>query len=285
MGFARPRRLPFGLLIVLLALGGCHRGQSPVLGDLTVLHPLPLQSVPLEPGLDYARLEYARPADQGRMVIAALRIDPARFEFVLLDAPALLNRPSGKVEELAAAGKPVAAVNASFYLPDTYQPIGLLVSGGKVLNQWKKAAGSGVFWTAGGKASLEWSRVYRKEWERASLAVQAGPLIIEPGSAPGIRSNTAKYRARTVLGLDAAGRVWMAASLREEDGEELRGLDLYELMQILTAPQKAGGLGLTCALNLDGGTSTGIVVDHPRLSLQVPSLHPVRNAVGIRRRP
>lgn len=271
-------------LTALLPPSGCSRREQVVLGEFRVEHELPLRWQELAPGLSYARLEFSRTTETGRVVLAAVRAEPARCEFQLLDAPALLDQPAGAVEDMAEKAGVVVAANASFYLPDSYKPIGLIVAGGKVRNDWKKAAGSGIFWVKDGKAGVDWSRVFQKSWEQAELALQAGPLIIEPDGRMGIRSNTKKYRARTAVGLDGRRRVVLACTLRMDDGEELRGLDLYELMQILAADERLGGLGLKAALNLDGGTSTAFSLRHPSRSLMAPSLHPVPNGIGLRPR-
>jgi len=270
--------------VVLILPAGCSRREKLTLGDFQVEHDLPLRWQELGPGLSYARLEFSRSTEDGRVVLAAVRAEPAQCEFLLLDAPKLLGRPAGAVEEMAEKAGVVVAANASFYLPESYQPIGLIVAGGKVENDWKKAAGSGIFWVKDGKAGVEWSRVFQKHWQRAELALQAGPLIIEPDGRMGIRSNTKKYRARTALGLDSARRVVLACTLRTDNGEELRGLDLYELMQILAADQRHGGLGLKAALNLDGGTSTAFSLRHQNIKLLAPSLHAVPNGIGLRPR-
>jgi uncharacterized protein YigE (DUF2233 family) len=280
----RAARLTALLLIGLVSLPACKKPEPLRLGELVVEHQTPLSWTALEPGLDFARLEYRSTTEEGRVVLAALRIDPARFSFALLNAPDLLGTAAGSIEEMAAKIKPLAAVNASFYLPESYLPIGLVVAAGKVENPWKKAAGSGIFWSRGGEAALEWARDYRAAWERSDLAIQAGPFVVEPGGRPGIVSNTRKYRARTAVGLDSRRRVTLVCTLREDEGEELRGLDLYELMEIMAAPESRGGLGQKAAVNLDGGTSTAMLIDLPQLNLHVASLHPIRNGIAVFRR-
>jgi exopolysaccharide biosynthesis protein len=264
---------------------GCQKSAKTTIGDLEVVHPAPLQWQELEPGLEFSRLSFVRKSNQERIELAALRVDPRRFKFGLIRASELLSSPAGEIPDMAGKSQALAAVNASFYLPDTYQPIGLLVSAGKTLNAWKKKAGSGVFLADAGSVEIAWSKKYDPAWEKKELAVQAGPLLLEPDRHPGIYSNGHKYENRTAVGVDGAGWAMLVCALRQdEEGQSLAGLDLYELMKIASQPASAGGLGLTAALNLDGGISTSMAIRHPKLSLEVPSLRPVSNGIAVFRR-
>ena len=115
--------------------------------------------------------------------------------------------------------------------------------------------------------------------------MQSNPLIIEPNRVPGIYKNAKRYRARTAVGIDPAGNLILLCTFRNgEAGEPLSGIDLFELMQIMLVPPDKGGLGVAVALNLDGGTSSAMSVNHPKLSFEIESPHPVANALAIYRR-
>lgn len=275
------------LAAILFALGlvSCDKKKRHRMGDLLVLHETPLKWRELEPGLGLAELRFQRESTGRGAELVAVRADPQKFSFKVLDAPGLLQAPSAYVHELAMKAEPVIAVNGSFYLPVTFEPIGLVVSGGEVKNNWKKGAGSGVFTVKDKKASIDWSRDYKKSWESSEVVLQAGPLIIEPGGKEGIYNNVEKYRSRTAVGIDREGRAVLVGTLRvDEMGGELSGLDLHELMAIMRAPPEKGGLGLDAALNLDGGTSTGMSVSHPSFRVEIKSAHPVPNAIAVHRR-
>jgi hypothetical protein len=277
-GLAR-RGLALGLL---LALAACDKPKTISIGDLRVDHRLPIIWKKLEPGLDFAELHYTRKSDGQKISLAALRVEPAKYQFRVLSAPELFSSPAGWVHEMVRKSGAIAAVNASFYMADGFEPTGLVVSRGRTLSPWRKGGGSGVFWAGPGRASVEWSRSFRPEWERAEAAVQAGPLLIEPDGKPGILSNSQKYEARTALGLDARGDVILVASLRQDDQDnKLSGLDLFELMELGLKPQDQGGLGLKTALNFDGGISTAMSIFHPQLQLEVRSVSPVRNGLAV----
>ena len=269
------------LILQAFQLPSCEKPETGVIGDLVINHAAPLEWTVLEPGLKFSRLEFIRKTDGQEIKIAALRIDPEKFRFTLLSAPQIKEEPVAWVREMAEKTGPVLAINASFYMLENNEPIGLLVRDGKELNPWGEGAGSGVFWIKDERARIDRAGEFIDAWKDAELAVQAGPLVVEPGGKPGIYRNVEKHRARTAVGMDNKGGVVMVCTFRGGEGS---GLDLFELMQIMLHPRKKGGLGLKVALNLDGGTSSAMYLDHPELELDIRSTHPVRNAIALERR-
>ena len=257
---------------------------SPI-SDLLFLHPVPLTFRPLEEGLAYARLELVRSSDGSRLEAIALRVDPARFRFRMLSAPRELGSDYGFLFELVRKSRPLAAINASFYLKDSFEPTGLVVSSGEVLHPWTRTGGSGLFRVRGSEARIEWARTFNPEWEQDDLAVQSWPLLVEPGGEPGIYSNQHKRRARSAAGVDGEGRVILLCTRLVDGGDaETGGLDLYELMELLMLSPEQGGLGVPAALNLDGGTSASLWIAHPRLKLELRSKNLIRNAIAVFRK-
>lgn len=97
----------------------------------------------LEPGLEYAELRL--PGNETRL--AALRIDPEYFEFVLCAASAG-DKKSATLGEWGAKEKLSAAINASMYLPDNltstgYMRTGEHVNNGRIMDRF------GAFFVAG----------------------------------------------------------------------------------------------------------------------------------------
>ncbi|MFO8055725.1 MAG: phosphodiester glycosidase family protein [bacterium] len=274
----------FLIMAAAFVLSGplCEKKRKNI-GGLQVQHQVPVQWKKLAPGLAFTRLSLVRnKSDKIKPVV--LRIEPRRYGFVLLSAPALLDAPAGEIKDMADKAQALAAINGSFYLPDTYEPIGLVVSQGSVVHKWHPKAGSGLFIYKGGKAEIVWARQYDEEWEKALLALQAGPLLVEPGGKEGIYENRKKHRHRSALGIDEEGRVLMLCTLKESEGDYLAGPDLYELMKIMMAPPERGGLGAERALNLDGGASSSLYVRHAGLPLNIPSANEVRNGIAVKKR-
>lgn len=154
-------------------------------------------------------------------------------------------------------------VNAGYFTKD-WRPTGLLHVQGRTLSPLIKeggAAGSGVVVVEGAEVRLVRRDVMAQgalgSW---TLAIQAGPRIIEPDGQPGIRSDDGARANRTVLGRDGRGRLALAVSYGEDAGVT-SGPTLYELQRLL-GPEGLGAVGahlaLSSALNLDGGPSTGL---------------------------
>jgi phosphodiester glycosidase len=260
----------------------CEEPPPLLIGDLEVLHTLPLNWRKIEPGFCSGKLRFRRVSDGQLVKMESLRVDPKKFNFRILSAPKIFTRPSAWVDKMAVKQGAFAAINASFYLPETWVPTGLVISDGKVFTNWVKGAGSGVFRVRGDRAYIEWSSKLNPDWQKSDVAVQSGPLIIEPGGKPGIYKNTNKRRTRTAAGIDARGNVILICLERGNQIEsDISGLDLYELMEIMLVPEEEGGLALKEAINFDGGTSSAMIVRHPGYSFEIKSTHEVRNGLAI----
>jgi hypothetical protein len=103
-------------------------------------------------------------------------------------------------------------------------------------------------------------------------AIQAGPFVIDPGGAVGVRAGTARAK-RSLIALDASGRVMLLVT---------GSLTLHHVAVLLHDHAPALGFGqVERALNLDGGPSTGLSValDDPTWSMAERG--PVRNVLVI----
>ena len=269
-------------VLLLLAIG-CETNEQKSIGGLLVKHQTPVKWEILEEGLSYTRLDYQRKSDGKSIAIAVLRIDPALFSFRLIGNTTIENMEEGWVDRMVEEEDVVAAVNGGYFL-EGFEPTGLLVSEGKVLNPWKKGAGSGVFRVEGKKAAIDWSKERDPGWEDDEMAIQSHPLVVEPGGEPGIYANRNRYRERTLVAVDREDHVIILCSFRNMNGHDLSGLDLYEAMEVLMAGEKRGGLSVKAALNLDGGASTAMSVKHPGLDIKIRSINQVANALAVYRR-
>ncbi len=280
----------FSICIAVLALVAalafsCEKPGPKAVGDLVIRHRAPLEWINLDTGLALSTLRFERASDGRAVAIHALRISPALYRMKLLGPDGEDDKPFGWVHEMAEETDALAAVNASFYLPETFEPIGLLVSGARLMNPWKKGAGSGVFVKDYQTAKIVWAKTYDEDWTRAELAVQSSPIIVEPESRPGIYRNAAKFRARTAVGVDGDGRVVLVCTGRDNgDGTASSGLDLYELMEVMLLKEARGGLELVTALNLDGGASSAMTLRVAGHEIDVRSTQPVANGIGVWKR-
>ena len=162
------------------------------------------------------------------------------------------------------------AVNGAFSSYREDVPLGLLVVDGKVYSTLSKerAKGSGSSGSAFGQ--LRWSGILcerRKDgdWDvipairyepgLCQQALQAGPVLVEPGAVVGVASTEpssgAPYK-RTAICLTRDGKMRMVVVLE--------ATYLFPLAQWLGKSEREGGLGCRVALNLSGDTSSGVAI-------------------------
>ena len=210
----------------------------------------------------YASLDRVRPR---------LRLNPERLPLAGLAKSALL------------------VTNAGFFTEE-WKATGLLVSAGETLSPFVAqagSAGSGVLLVRDHRIRLlERDAAAAEDFRDALLAIQAGPRIIEPGGRPGIRSDDGARANRTVIGADARGRLVLVV-VYQVDGGRRFGPSLFELMELL-GPRGLGRvseeLALDLALNLDGGTSTGLALRGPEHEADLPEQNRVYSVLSLSRR-
>ena len=229
--------------------------------------------------------------DGVRVVVQVVSADPtaSRLQVVhapaavaLQDKPATLEGLSSSQAFVRPADKWRALFNAGFSSYRTDVPVGLLVSDGKVLSPIdsspaRVAGGSGsAACPVAAEAKFRFSGVLcvrsdNQAWQilrtqdyqpgACRQAVQAGPLLVEPGGTVGVCEATpdAKPSARTVACIDAANRLHMVQAAPTH---------LHPLAQWLAA----GPLRCQVAMNLAGADQSGWI----QLSTwrrQIPEAH------------
>jgi uncharacterized protein YigE (DUF2233 family) len=88
--------------------------------------------------------------------------------------------------------------------------------------------------------------------ESLRQATQAFPMLVHSGGKPGVVDDDGQLARRTVVGQDHQGRIVFVVSS-----------DLVFTLKNLSAFLVASDLELDTALNLDGGTSSGMMVAGP----------------------
>ncbi|RYI33495.1 MAG: phosphodiester glycosidase family protein [Acetobacteraceae bacterium] len=189
---------------------------------------------------------------------------------------AVIDNPDGS-SNLAEAAKErgaLAAVNGGYFHPDR-QPLGLVVSGGKTLHGQERAKLlSGV--VAASKKGVSLRRMGEFKMSPSVVeALQAGPFLIDGGKAvAGL--NASRTAARTVVCNAGAGRVALIIC---------RWATLAETAEILLTPGLfPEGAKITRALNLDGGSSTGMWVRREGEPFYVREFKDVRNYLAVVKR-
>jgi hypothetical protein len=175
------------------------------------------------------------------------------------------DRRFSNVQEAVSKSEALAGVNGGYFQSDL-TPVGLLISEGKLVHPLERAKLlSGVFFVRKQKPGLV--RVQHFSDAGVSDAIQCGPFLVESG---GVVSglNNGRSAPRTFVFV-TQGANWGIGICRS--------VTLAELADILTLPDLLPSGPIAAALNLDGGSSTGLYVARRDQSISSPEWTTVGN--------
>ena len=251
--FRRVRTIPgvatqLILCLLCILLVACEV-PTPQLQDPTPALLTPITAPPTreDPNLDsgwqplFAGAEIRR--NLGQAARLALRLDPTvvRFDIAFSANPDQMQTVGAWLNERDA----LAAVNCGFYLTtdqNENRHIGLLAGPEGVLAPLRAGWG-GVLLVRGNKASL--AAAPGSVSDALRLGLQGWPMLVR-GGQPVSGLNDSDPAARTAAGVDSQGRVIFIADVTSAT---LAGFAAF---------LAASDLGLVQAVNLDGGSSTGL---------------------------
>lgn len=202
--------------------------------------------------------------ENGRQIdqLYLLRIDPTLFEFRIAYSPGQPKPLATWQEETGA----LLVVNGGFFTEE-FAATGLIVLDGQ-------ASGSSYV-GFGGMVTMEQDRVEVRSLverpysptESFDYALQAFPMLVLNGQ-PSYQNADFDTARRTVIGVDGDGRILLILATGGS-------FTLAELSRTLAGAD----FGLVNALNLDGGTSTGLILADPPEG--VPAFVPVPSVITI----
>ena len=164
----------------------------------------------------------------------------------------------------------VAGVNGSYFQED-YRPVGLMVADGREIGPFEKAKLlAGVLAVRGTRPEIVRSSKFAKSSDLRQ-AVQCGPMLVE-GDQPTAGLNGTRSARRTVVATDGHGR-WALIYLTS--------VTLADAARILALPGILGDWRPATALNLDGGSSSGLWAAASPEPISLPEFGHVRNYIGI----
>jgi uncharacterized protein YigE (DUF2233 family) len=210
---------------------------------------------------------FVRTMDGAREVELRLLIfDAKKFTLRVIDDP----RDELGLASAMARGGCVAGVNGAYFHPDR-TPLGLVVSDGRLAHKFERAKLlSGVLVVTARGVSLQRAAEFRGT-RGVTQALQAGPFLVDGGRAVGGLNATRSARRTVVLSDGKGGTALLVTS----------SATLAEMAQILATPGAVPGMKVTRALNLDGGSSTGVWVRRDGGAFVERPFKSVRNYVGI----
>ncbi len=186
-------------------------------------------------------------------------------------------------ENISAAMKAsfcLAGCNGGFFHPD-FRPLGLMVTDGERINKFETSKLlSGLVIADGSGLRLQRRSEFQDHRGITSL-LQAGPFLVDRGAVvKGLSSESARRRTFLVWnGEHGAGGLWAMGTSS--------ALSLAELGAVLADRDVITEFVPQRALNLDGGSSTGLYFDRGagRKDFEVNPYKRVRNFLGIVPRP
>ena len=181
----------------------------------------------------------------------------------------------GKISEAFRENQCVAGVNGGFFDPE-FRPIGLMISQGNRVGALSKQG-----WTTTGVLFSDERGIHltRRDHFRESVGIhallQTGPYLVEHARRiSGL--DDSKSRRRTFIATDWRGNWALGVT---------SALSLAELAEILASPKPVTGWKVNRAINLDGGSSSGLFFDQDTgYDIAVEPWKRVRNLLGIVRR-
>ena len=200
--------------------------------------------------------------------IAFVRYKPAAFQTTVVTAE---GEQADSTSALCLKYNAVAGINGSYFNMDSLKTVTFIKDDGFIIGE---TAMKQTYRTNGALVlnpedirfeSCDTTDIFEQDWE----VLASGPMLVDEGQVheygedtPGWKSFYGQRHPRSLMGKDAAGGVWLVVVDGRFPGEA-EGMTIAELTAL------ARKLGLTEALNLDGGgsttlwTLTGGVLNHP----------------------
>ena len=221
----------------------------------------------IAPGVEYRELKIDQEDRSDRLRFA--RIDPAQTRLRVLYDP---DRPR-RVSEWLSESSALVAVNGNYFDPQNHA-LGLVIQDGQRLDGVVYEGFGGMFAVSGAGVRVRWNVDEPYTGEPLTHALQNFPMLVLPGGSPNPDiDDNGRRSLRTAVGQDRAGRILFVVSPGPT-------FTLTEFGQWLAASD----LDLNAALNLDGGTSSGLVLRSGNRNLGVDSWVVVPNVIVVEQR-
>lgn len=203
------------------------------------------------PGLELRTIRVFDENGRFQDMLTLLRLDPALYDIRIAYHPGAPQTLDAWQMETGA----LLVLNGGFFTPE-FNATGLVIVDGV-------ATGSSYEGFGGMLAITEtnvdiWGLTERPYTpaDQLTYALQAFPLLVRAGGTQGYPDEDGQTARRTIIAQDKNGRFLMIVA-------PWGSFTLYQLSQYLLASD----LDLNIALNLDGGTSTGLILIDPPLEI------------------
>ena len=188
--------------------------------------------------------------------IVIVKIDPRKFQFNIYQNP---NKESSKnIKEVHEETSSLLTFNGS-YFTEEFEPTGLLISNYTTIRETSNAdLLNGILAISNkGIAYIYDSNSFREN-PAIEFAIQNGPVIYKDGKSKITPDNNASS-SRTIIGTDKDNNI-VIIILKRNLLNPSNTISLYEMAKLIEESSQLSSLGLQSVLNLDGGSSTGLMV-------------------------
>lgn len=208
---------------------------------------------PLAAGIELRRL------DTPGVPVQVIRVDPAKVRFVVGYDPAAPRALSAWAAQYGA----VAAINGGFFDANG-EPVALLISDQRVIGQSYVDQG-GMFAIDDAGVPHLWSLADQPyDGTPFTQAIQGWPLLVRPGNQAAYTNDDGQRSRRSAIAIDRAGNVLLIVAPGAT-------FSLAEWSQFLAGAD----LDIEIAVNLDGGSSTGLIAQSDHGGVRVDSFVPL----------
>lgn len=258
-----------GLAFLLLVFSGCNftfTAPAPQKPNPSTSQTLAWQE--LLKGLAYSNLQISNKE------LFLVKIDPAQYQFKVYQNPDEKNAKS--IKQIHQEQKSLVTFNGSFF-DENFKALGLLVDGGKQLHEQSPSElMNGIFSISQNYTpSVSFKQKFTLNPD-INFAIENGPILIDEKGVIQTKKDTGKTAARTALGLDNQNNILLIV-LQQNLLQSDNTLSLYEFAHLLREASALKGLDIHSVLNLDGGKSTGLMIDNHYF----PEVNSVQNVIMV----
>jgi uncharacterized protein YigE (DUF2233 family) len=216
--------------------------------------------LPGSAGVELRRMRVPGASGRPAFPIVVVRLDPAQVRLRVAYAP---KRPRA-LRVWFEEARPMLAVNGGFFAED-YHSTALVISDGEASGPSYEGFGGMLAVAPDGGVALRALRDQPYDpGEPLAQAMQSFPMLVFPGGEVAPIEDDGKRARRTAIAIDRAGRMLVIASPTSD-------FTLHDFADWLGG----GDLAIDRALNLDGGSSTGLFLRSGALSEQIDSFGPL----------
>lgn len=241
-------RLTIGALIISTIISGCSQGlqEPPVeIRDKSIAD---WQTV--KPGLTYTDLR----VNDKDLLIA--KIDPKKFKLGIYQNKDV--KKAKNIKEIHEVTHSLLTFNGAYFTED-FKPTGLLISDGQQIRDINNANLTNGILTIDNEGNTQLLN-QDTQLNNVEFAIQNGPILINAEGNIMIKKDDGNTASRTAIGLDNKGNLILIV-LKQNLLNANNAMSLYNFAHMIKDSPQMKIINITSVLNLDGGTSTGLMID------------------------